>query len=122
MLEDLKKNTFTNAIAFAVLGVFSLLLIIVLIKATQVFTCVDVDCNTKEGEIWLSLFKDGFLLLGGAFTTLIGYYFGNRGSEQALANAETVKKEAEKLLAERGKDEPQVTEDEDEISGMEEIN
>ena len=111
-----------NAIALAVLLVFSTLLIIVLVNAIQIFKCTDPTCSDKEGEVWLSLFKDGFLLLGGAFTTLIGYYFGNRGSEQTLANAEAVRKEAEMMLAERELDSPVVNEDDDENTGIEEIN
>ena len=104
MATDTGIRNNTNVIAYAVLTVFSILLIIVLIKA--------INSDTNDDK-WLSLFKDGFLLLGGAFTTLIGYYFGNRGSEQALANAETIREEAEKLLAEREKDAPTVSEDED---------
>ncbi len=33
---------------------------------------------------WVELFKSGFLLLGGGLTTVIGYYFGARETQEAV--------------------------------------
>jgi hypothetical protein len=41
-------------------------------------------------QVWFDLLKSGFLILGGGLTTVIGYYFGNRGiqeAEERVANA-----------------------------------
>ena len=87
---DNKKNIAqtTNKIAFLVLSIFSTLLLVVLIKAI-----LSEDANT----IWFSAFKDGFLLLGGAFTTLIGYYFGSRGGDLAISEAERKEQKAAQI-------------------------
>jgi|GEM_PF-5952572 len=94
------NNNATNVIAYVVLGVFCTFLFIILIKSFLLYSVVngDDDPNLKYAEMWLSLFKDGFLLLGGALTTLIGYYFGNKNSEAALNAAEQYTKEAESLI------------------------
>jgi hypothetical protein len=47
-------------------------------------------------EIWFDLFKSGFLLLGGSLTTIIGYYFGSRGVQEAEQSAAIALREAEK--------------------------
>ena len=89
--ESLTKtnNNATNRIAYVILVVFSLYLFIILFKALSLFSPVNMEDPKKieHAQKWLSLFKDGFLLLGGALTTLIGYYFGTKGSEAALENA-----------------------------------
>ena len=36
---------------------------------------------------WFELLKSGFLILGGALSTVIGYFFGSRGIQEAEANA-----------------------------------
>ncbi|MDY8135362.1 hypothetical protein [Aquimarina sp. 2201CG5-10] len=94
-----KKNTqTTNAIAYIVLIVFSAFLAFVLYKAASLFSGTPGDKSSEQGQIWLDIFNTGFLLLGGALTTLIGYYFGNKGSEVAQSNAEQLLKEAEEKL------------------------
>lgn len=90
------RHQTTNTIAFIVLIVFCLFLLIILIKSTLACDAENANCN----EPWLALFKDGFLLLGGALTTLIGYYFGSKGSDQALMTAEQLKEKAEKIANE----------------------
>ncbi len=49
-----------------------------------------------NGKIWFDLFKSGFLILGGALTTIIGYYFGSRGVQEAEASLNVALREAEK--------------------------
>jgi amino acid transporter len=43
---------------------------------------IDGDTN-----FWTELFKAGFLLLGGALTTIIGYFFGSRAIQEAEDSA-----------------------------------
>jgi uncharacterized membrane protein len=56
-----------------------------------------------SGQVWLDLLKSGFLILGGGLTTVIGYYFGARGIQEAdervvnaLEEVNTLKEEVEK--------------------------
>lgn len=95
--EELKRNLdkLTTNITYIVLIAFILVLIILLIKSWLSFEITD---GINNGEVWLGLFRDGFLILSGILTTLIGYYFGNRGSDAALKQIEDVKKENQKLL------------------------
>lgn len=86
----------TTRITYIVLVGFILFLLILLIMALISFKEVE---GQILGQDWLELFRDGFLILSGILTTLIGYYFGNRGSEAALKQIEEIKKENEKLLA-----------------------
>jgi CHASE3 domain sensor protein len=86
----------TTRITYIVLTGFVLVLLILMIKAWTTFEVVN---GQNVGKEWLDLFRDGFLILSGILTTLIGYYFGNRGSEAALKQIEEIKKENEKLLA-----------------------
>ncbi|MDT5062787.1 MAG: hypothetical protein QOH63_3246 [Acidobacteriota bacterium] len=50
---------------------------------------------------WFDLFKSGFLLLGGALTTVIGYYFGSRGVQAAERSAAFAVQEATKAGVEK---------------------
>jgi len=107
------NNNATNIIAYVILAVFSTFLIIILLNALTLYNSDTKDIERiKFAEKWLDLFKDGFLLLGGALTTLIGYYFGNKGSEAALKTAENYTKEAEKLINELDKAAPTFNEEE----------
>ena len=45
-------------------------------------------------QVWFDLLKSGFLILGGGLTTVIGYYFGNRGIQEAEERVVNAKKEA----------------------------
>jgi hypothetical protein len=40
-----------------------------------------------DTNFWTELFKAGFLLLGGALTTIIGYFFGSRAIQEAEDSA-----------------------------------
>ncbi|MCK5443650.1 MAG: hypothetical protein KAJ23_17325 [Maribacter sp.] len=91
-----QTNMLTTRITYIVLGGYVVILLVLLVKALSSFS---MDNGTQEGEEWLALFRDGFLLLGGILTTLIGYYFGNRGSDVALKQVEEVKIENEKILS-----------------------
>ncbi len=86
----------TTRITYIVLTGFTLVLLILMIKAWTTFEIVN---GQNVGKEWLDLFRDGFLILSGILTTLIGYYFGNRGSEAALKQIEEIKKENQRLLA-----------------------
>jgi len=67
--EDTFQYT-TKIIAFALITIFLLVLIWSGIVST-----------VKDDETWFNLYKEGFLLLAGAITTIIGYYFGSRRAE-----------------------------------------
>ena len=97
IVEELKRNLdkLTTNITYTVLTAFIILLLILLIKS---WTSFQINDGVNDGEVWLGLFRDGFLILSGILTTLIGYYFGNRGSDAALKQVEEIKKENQKLL------------------------
>ena len=85
------------------------------------------SANAKD---WFELFKSGFLILGGGLTTVIGYYFGSRGTDEATASAAAARKatererqelEAEKLALERAKEELSPTIDEQGLTFPEEM-
>ena len=118
IVEELKRNLdrLTTNITYTVLIAFILVLIILLIKSWVSF---EIKNNVNKGEVWLGLFRDGFLILSGILTTLIGYYFGNRGSDAALKQVEEIKKENQKLLADLGSLSPT---NEDQDSAIEPIN
>lgn len=63
-------------IAYGLIGTYALAL-----------ACIGGVAAWRDSEIWIDLFKSGFLILGGALTTVIGYYFGSRGVQDAEANA-----------------------------------
>ena len=117
--NELKRNLdkLTTNITYTVLISFIILLTILLIKS---WVAYEVDSNgNNKGEVWLELFRDGFLILSGILTTLIGYYFGNRGSDAALKQVEEIKKENQKLLEDLSLLSPT---NEDQDSGIEPIN
>lgn len=47
--------------------------------------------GSNLNNAWLELFKSGFLILGGGLTTIIGYYFGSRGAQEAQKMAEAAR-------------------------------
>jgi hypothetical protein len=53
--------------------------------------------TANEPKEWFELFKEGFLFLSGALTTVIGYYFGSRGTQEAEASTAIALKEAKQL-------------------------
>ena len=120
--ESLMKsnNSTTNIIAYVILGVFSIFLIIILFNSINLYNTQPQNAaKIKHAEKWLDLFKDGFLLMGGALTTLIGYYFGNKGSQAALETAENYNKEAKELVDELNNAAPTYDEDDAQIKSFE---
>jgi hypothetical protein len=63
-------RTTARIIAFALIGVYGF----ALIGTMSIAAYQGVSANNP----WLDVFKSGFLLLGGALTSIIGYYFGSR--------------------------------------------
>jgi len=79
-------------IAIFLIGVFAAILCFIGIVAA-----------TKEPAIadgWLDLLKSGFLTLAGALTSVIGYYFGSRGTQQAQEIATKSELELNKQMKE----------------------
>lgn len=91
----INHNILTTNITYTVLFTFILFLILLLIKS---WVSYNITKEGNIGEVWLELFRDGFLALSGILTTLIGYYFGNKGSDATLKQAEVIKQENQKLL------------------------
>ena len=60
-----------------------------------VFSAIAAFYSKENSKLWLELFKSGFLLLGGGLTTIIGYYFGSRGVEEAQEVAQNAKRSYE---------------------------
>lgn len=79
----------SKTIAYGLIALFSACLISLL------FAGVFSASETERTE-WREQFKEGFLFLGGALTTVIGYYFGSRGTQEAEANAANARLEAER--------------------------
>ncbi|MEN8178112.1 MAG: hypothetical protein ABFS39_05770 [Pseudomonadota bacterium] len=77
----------SKRIAYGLIFLFSLCLLLVLLKAT----------TASDPKEWYELFKEGFLFLSGALTTVIGYYFGSRGTQEAEASTAIALKEAKQL-------------------------
>jgi hypothetical protein len=82
-------------IAYIFLGLYAVTLLFIGIVAAIK--------HPPSDQVWFDLLKSGFLILGGGLTTVIGYYFGNRGIQEAevrvvnaLEEVNAVKKEAEK--------------------------
>jgi hypothetical protein len=69
----------TKRIAYVLLGLYGICLIAVAVAAFSE--------SPSSNRVWFDLFKSGFLLLGGALTTVIGYYFGSRGTQEAETTA-----------------------------------
>jgi hypothetical protein len=68
---------------------------------------------------WFNLFKDGFLILAGAITTIIGYYFGSKRTEIIESDLRRVKKEKMKAIKQRKAKEAAL---EDALGGSDDMN
>ena len=64
-------------IALLLVGVYATALLFIWIMALVMVL------KTGESSQWYDLFKSGFLILGGGLTSIIGYYFGSRGIQEA---------------------------------------
>ena len=51
--------------------------------------------GVAASDTWFELLKSGFLILGGALSTVVGYYFGSRGVQEAEANAKQAEERAQ---------------------------
>lgn len=107
-----RMNNITRVITYGALGGFIILLVILL--AISVYYYKDNGADGIEGQEWLSLFKDGFLVLSGVVTTLIGYYFGNRGTDLALQQVERVREESISLAEAAERAAPSIEEEDTE--------
>lgn len=106
-------NRLTTRITYIILISFITMLAFILRKAWVEYK---VDKNIETAEIWLSIFKDGFLILSGVLTTLIGYYFGSKGSEVVLDQYKEISRKAETLEENLERSSPL---NEDQIDGVE---
>ena len=59
-----------------------------------------VKTDPQTSQLWFDLFKSGFLILGGGLTTVIGYYFGSRGIQEAESRVATAQQELDQARAE----------------------
>lgn len=99
MLSEGHTARTSKHIAYALLASYTLALMLIGIVAAFFKT-------SPNDEVWLDLFKSGFLILGGGLTTIIGYYFGSRGVQEAeqrgaiaLQEAQRANEEAERARA-----------------------
>ncbi len=88
-------------IAFGLILLFALSLLAILVTAIT---------KPSGGSLWFELFKEGFLFLSGALTTIIGYYFGSRGTQEAEKSAAIALAEANRLKAEAEKERKDIEE------------
>ena len=77
-------------IAYILIGLYGVLLAGV--------GCVAAFRTAATNSEWLDLFKSGFLILGGGLTTVLGYYFGSRGTQQAEESAQSARAEARSAM------------------------
>jgi hypothetical protein len=91
-LSDNHLAQTSRYIAYSLLGTFSLCL----------FLMMFFSYNSQENERkeWFGLLRDGFILLGGTLSTVIGYYFGSRSTQEANARAQMASIEAVKAKEE----------------------
>lgn len=90
-------------IAYFLLGLYGVALLAIGLVAAYI-----EGKDGSDSKPWLDLFKSGFLILGGGLTTVIGYYFGSRGEQQAQSNAKMARHEAEKALRELGEEKEKI--------------
>ena len=90
MIEPNREHSIATTmriIAYSLIGIYgSALLLIGIVAAFK---------KGDDGNTWVQLLKSGFLILGGALTTITGYYFGSRGTQEAQNIAESAREELE---------------------------
>lgn len=79
-------------IAYGLILLFSVCLVMMLLAG--------IFGKDTASQDWRDMFKESFLFLGGALTTVIGYYFGSKGTQEAEASAAIAQKEAERAKKE----------------------
>ena len=90
--KDPEENTIQHTakmIAYSLIFIFFIGLI-----GTGAVSAVNNDSE------WFNLFKDGFLILAGAITTIIGYYFGSKRTEIIESDLRKVKREKNRAVRE----------------------
>lgn len=92
----------TKRIAYILLGLYGIGLAAVAAAAFSE--------GSSGDRVWFELFKSGFLILGGALTTVIGYYFGSRGVQEAETTAGIALRERDRAREELEKKKQQVKE------------
>ena len=98
----------SQVIAFLLIGIYGASLIIIGVVAAFK--------PAPENQAWVELLKSGFLILGGGLTTVIGYYFGSRGVQEAQTSADEARRERDDAKRERQKLEASLTPTYDETS------
>jgi hypothetical protein len=98
----------TKRIAYILLGLYGICLMAVAVAAF-------IEGSSGD-RVWFELFKSGFLLLGGALTTVIGYYFGSRGVQEAEITAGIALGERDKARQQLEKIERQLEEMQEKLS------
>lgn len=98
----------TKRIAYILLGLYGICLVAVAVAAFSE--------APSDDRVWFELFKSGFLLLGGALTTVIGYYFGSRGVQEAETTAGIALGEKDKARHQLEKVEKQLEEMQEKLS------
>ena len=83
----------SKIIAFILLALYSLALVLIGVVAAM-------KEDPETSQLWFDLFKSGFLILGGGLTTVIGYYFGSRGIQEAEARAAAAQQELDQARTE----------------------
>lgn len=100
-VEDQISKTSRN-IAYSLLASYGAALILIgLVAAFK---------PSQDDDAWLDLFKSGFLILGGGLTTIIGYYFGSRGTQAAEKRGALAMQEAKKANEEAERERARVWE------------
>lgn len=77
----------SKRIAFLLIGMFGGVLVVAGLVAIVIALAAVFRNQALPDNPWFELFKSGFFILGGSLTTIIGYYFGSRGVQEAEANA-----------------------------------
>lgn len=76
----------THKLGKRLLWIFAIAIAFTGVMALRETNCDSGECS--QDPFWTDLFKTGFLLIGGAFTTVVGYYFGNAGADDARRQAD----------------------------------
>jgi len=87
-----KEHSTARYLAYSFVAIYAAILLLIGIVAA-----IYERSQTSGDHPWLDLLKSGFLLLGGGLTTIIGYYFGSQGVEDAQRVADIAKEQYESL-------------------------
>ena len=93
----------SRRIAYSLLALYASALLLIGIVAA-------LKDDPQVSQVWFDLFKSGFLILGGGLTTIIGYYFGSRGIQDAETRTATALKELDQARDELANQQKKVKE------------